>query len=147
LVSKIWKINNENYKKINSVSNRPMLILYKYYYCFLKDTSVAQFHGKTVFILWLRSIQISDVLTYFSKNLYAFNFLSGITNLFLMLSEVTKMFFAELISYLKYIFIIIEIYLYYFNGKTSCWFIYISNRQLNLKIRIKSCFNWMFFFV
>jgi hypothetical protein len=48
---KISKINEENYKKFNSVFNRPMLILFKYYYCFQRDTSVAQFHGKTVFIL------------------------------------------------------------------------------------------------
>jgi hypothetical protein len=50
-VSKISKNNEENYKKINSVFNRPMLILHKYYYSFLRDTSVSQFHGKTVFIL------------------------------------------------------------------------------------------------
>jgi hypothetical protein len=33
LVSKISKINEENYKKINSVFNRPVQILYNYYYC------------------------------------------------------------------------------------------------------------------
>jgi hypothetical protein len=36
-------------KKINSVFNRPVLLLYKYYYCFLRDTSVSQFHGKKSF--------------------------------------------------------------------------------------------------
>jgi hypothetical protein len=37
-------------KKINSVFNCPVLILNKYYYCFPRDTSLSQFHGKTVFI-------------------------------------------------------------------------------------------------
>jgi hypothetical protein len=39
----------------------PMIIIFKYYYCFLRDTSIPQFYGKTVFILCRRSIKIFGV--------------------------------------------------------------------------------------
>jgi hypothetical protein len=58
---KISKINEENYKKINSVFKRPMFILFKYYYCFQRDTFIPQSHELTVFIFWLRSIKTFDV--------------------------------------------------------------------------------------
>jgi hypothetical protein len=73
---------------------------------------------RLVNIMGLNIIQSNDLL-HFKKYVYSFNLLSGITNLFIMLSEVTKM-FAELMSFFKFIFIFIENYLYYFYGKTSC---------------------------
>jgi hypothetical protein len=33
-------------EKIPKTFHRPLLIFYKYYYCFLRDTSVSQIHGK-----------------------------------------------------------------------------------------------------